>query len=337
MTRYDFLDRLQVPVVAAPMFLVSGPELVVAACRAGIVGAFPTPNARPIEVLEDWLEQITQALARARDEQPAQTLAPWCANLVTHSSNARLPEDLRLLARYQPPLVVTALGSPKPAIATVHGYGGLVLADVTNLTLARKAVDAGADGLACICSGAGGHTGSLSPFAFVSAVREFFDGLVVVGGAISDGWGVAGAIAAGADLVYMGTRFIASRESMADAAYKQMLVDSSAEDLLVSAGLTGTPASWLKPSLRANGIDPDQLPATPPKRSYDSNDVDKTKRWRDIWAAGQGVGAVKAVQPVAQIVAELRREYLAAGDRFADRLLRVAAAPTVPNREPAYD
>jgi nitronate monooxygenase len=329
MTRPDFLARLQVPVVAAPMFLVSGPDLVVAACRAGIVGAFPTPNARPIEVLEQWLEQITQGLARARDEQPADTLGPWCANLVTHSSNTRLPEDLRLLARYQPPLVVTALGSPRPAIDTVHGYGGRVLADVTTLTLARKAVDAGADGLACICHGAGGHTGSLSPFAFVSAVREFFDGLVVVGGAISDGRGVAGAIAAGADLVYMGTRFIASRESLADPAYKQMLVDCSAEDIVVSAGLTGTPASWLKPSLRANGIDPDQLPATPPKRSYDSNDVEKTRRWRDIWAAGQGVGAVKSVAPVAQIVAELRGEYLAAGETFCRRLRETAARPDI--------
>lgn len=337
MKLHDFLGRLQVPVVAAPMFLVSGPQLVVAACRAGIVGAFPTPNARPIDVLQDWLEQITQELARARDEQPAHTVAPWCANLVTHSSNARLPEDLRLLARYQPPLVVTALGSPRPAIETVHGYGGLVLADVTSLTLARKAVDAGADGLACICHGAGGHTGSLSPFAFVSAVREFFDGPLVVGGAISDGWGVAGAIAAGADLVYMGTRFIASQESMADAKYKQMLVDSSAEDLLVSAALTGTPASWLKPSLRANGMDPDQLPATPPSRSYDSNDVDKTRRWRDVWAAGQGVGAIKSVQPVAQIVAELRREYEAAGERFASRLHPRVAAAAMRIEEPAHE
>jgi nitronate monooxygenase len=337
MTRHDFLDRLQVPVVVAPMFLVSGPQLVIAGCRAGIIGAFPTPNARPIEVLEDWLEQITQGLARARDEQPAHTVAPWCANLVTHSSNSRLPEDLRLVARYQPPLVVTALGSPRPAIEPVHGYGGLVLADVTSLSLARKAVDAGADGLACICHGAGGHTGSLSPFAFVSAVREFFDGLLVVGGAISDGWGVAGAIAAGADLVYMGTRFIASQESLADAKYKQMLVDSSAEDVVVSAGLTGTAASWLRPSLRANGIDPDQLAATPPRRSYDSNDVEKTKRWRDVWAAGQGVGAIKSVQPVAQIVGDLRREYLAAGARFASRLRPATTLPTVPSQEPAYE
>ncbi len=319
MNRRDLLSSLRVPVVAAPMFLVSGPRLVVAACRAGIVGAFPTPNARPIEMLEQWMREITESLARARDEQAPETIGPWCANLVTHSSNTRLPDDLRLVARYQPPLVVTALGSPRPAMETVHGYGGLVVADVTNLTLARKAVAAGVDGLACICSGAGGHTGSLSPFAFVSAVREFFDGLVIVGGAITDGWGVAGAIAAGADLVYMGTRFIATQESMADAAYKQMLVDSNAEDLVVSAGLTGTPASWLKPSLRARGLDPDQMPSAP-KRSYDSNDVNKPTQWRDIWTAGQGVGAIKAVDTVDTVVERLRAEYDRAGRRFARTL-----------------
>ena len=189
---------LRLPVFAAPMFLISGPALVLAACKAGIIGAFPTPNARPISELDAWMRQITEGLARARDEQAADTIGPWCANLVTHSSNTRLPEDLELIARYRPPVVVTALGSPKPAIAVVQAYGGKVIADVTSIALARKAVAAGADGLACVSSGAGGHTGSISPFAFVSAVREFFDGQLVVGGGISDGWGVAGAIAAGA-------------------------------------------------------------------------------------------------------------------------------------------
>jgi nitronate monooxygenase len=308
---------LRVPVVAAPMFLVSGPQMVLAACRAGIIGAFPTPNARPIGVLDEWMTLITDGLVRARDEQPVESIGPWCANLVTHSSNTRLLQDLALVARYRPPLVVTALGSPKPALPVVHDYGGRVIADVTSLTLARKAADAGADGLACICSGAGGHTGSISPFAFVSAVREFFDGIVIVGGGISDGWGVAGAIAAGADLVYMGTRFIATDESLAADGYKQMLVDSTVDDLIVSAALTGTPASWLKPSLRARGIDPDTLPATPPARSYDSSDVDKPSRWRDLWAAGQGVGAIHAVTPISQVVSELRRDYDAARERFA--------------------
>ena len=307
---------LRLPVVAAPMFLISGPDLVLAACRAGIVGAFPTPNARPIEVLDEWMRRITEGLERARDTQPADTLGPWCANLVTHSSNTRLKDDLALLERYRPPIVVTALGSPRPVIDVVHGYGGVVIADVVNLPLARKAVAAGADGLACVSAGAGGHTGHLSPFAFVSAVREFFGGIVIIGGAISDGWGVAGAIACGADLVYMGTRFIPTVESQAAPGYKQMLVESTADDLMVSAGLTGTPASWLKPSLRANGLDPDAMPAAP-TRSYDSNQSLATKKWMDVWAAGQGVGSIKAIEPTARVVDRLADEYAAARARFA--------------------
>jgi nitronate monooxygenase len=307
---------LRLPVVAAPMFLVSGPELVLAACKAGIVGAFPTPNARPIETLDAWMRQITEGLAAARDAQPAHTIGPWCANLVTHSSNARLPQDLELIARYKPPIVVTALGSPKPAIEVVHGYGGIVLADVITIGLAKKAAAAGADGLACVSAGAGGHTGFLSPFAFVSAVREFFDGLIVIGGGISDGWGVAGAIACGADAVYMGTRFIAVAESMAQPKYKQMLVDSTVDDLLVSSSISGTPASWLKPSLRANGLDPDNMPDAP-QRHYDSSQNLASKKWTQVWAAGQGVGAVKAVQPVAAVVDQLEHEYRQALARLA--------------------
>lgn len=316
MTSPDFAQALRLPVVAAPMFLVSGPQLVIAACKAGIVGAFPTPNARPITMLREWMQQITEGLARAKDEQPPHTVGPWCANLVTHSSNTRLAEDLELVARYQPPIVVTALGSPKPVMDVVHGYGGLVFADVTSLTLARKAVAAGADGLACICAGAGGHTGHLSPFAFVSAVREFFDGTVIVGGGISDGWGVAGAIASGANLVYMGTRFIPTVESMANPAYKQMLVDSDADDLIVSAGITGTPASWLKPSLRAQGINPDDMP-TAPERRYDISQPIASRKWVDVWAAGQGLGSVKAVERMDDVVQRLAHEYQTARQRFA--------------------
>jgi nitronate monooxygenase len=262
------------------------------------------------------MKRITEGLAQARDTQGAASLGPWVANLVTHSSNTRLPQDLELVARYQPPVVVTALGSPKPAIEVVHRYGGTVIADVTTLALARKAVAAGADGLACISAGAGGHTGTLSPFAFVSAVREFFDGLLVVGGGISDGWGVAGAIASGADLVYMGTRFIPTHESQADPAYKQMIVDCNAEDLMVTASITGTAASWLKPSMRNAGLDPDQMPDTP-TRSYDSNQSFAGKRWMDVWAAGQGLGAIKQIEPVAQVVDRLVVEYQQAAKRFA--------------------
>jgi nitronate monooxygenase len=308
------LPPLRLPVVAAPMFLISGPDLVLAACRAGIVGAFPTPNARPISQLFQWMQTITEGLAKAKDTLGGGLVGPWCANLVTHSSNTRLAEDLELIAKFKPPIVVTALGSPKPAIELVHAYGGIVIADVITIPLARKAVQAGADGLACVSAGAGGHTGFLSPFAFVRAVREFFDGLVVVGGGISDGWGVAGAVACGADLVYMGTRFIATQESLAADAYKQMLVDCTVDDLVVSAGVTGTPASWLKPSLREHGYDPDHMPAAP-ERAYDGNDL-KGKKWMDVWAAGQGVGQVKAVLPVAKVVDGLAVEYAAARTRF---------------------
>ena len=306
---------LRLPVVAAPMFLISGPELVLAACKAGIIGAFPTPNARPVSVLADWMQQITEGLAQARDAQPTATIGPWCANLVTHSSNTRLAEDLALVARFKPPVVVTALGSPKPAIEVVHAYGGLVIADVISVGLAKKAVAAGADGLACVCAGAGGHTGFLSPFAFVSAVREFFDGYVITGGGIGDGWGVAGAVASGADLVYMGTRFIPTAESLAPPEYKQMVVDSGIDDLVVSAGVTGTAASWLKPSLRAQGLDPDNMPDAP-GRQYDSNQSFAGKKWTEVWAAGQGLGPIKSVASVASVVDELARDYQLALNRF---------------------
>lgn len=293
-------DTLRLPVIAAPMFLVSSPDLVIAAARAGIVGAFPTPNARTAEQLDDWMTRIAAAAGNR-----------WCANLVTHSTNARLADDLALVARHKPPLVVTALGSPRPAVEVVRAYGGRVLADVTTIRLAHKAIQAGADGLACICAGAGGHTGALNPFAFVRAVREFHSGPLVVGGGISDGWGVAGAIAAGADAVYMGTSFLAATESLAPGAYKDMVAAATVEDLVVSPAITGTPASWLIPSLVANGLDPAALPATP-DRAYDTGASFKGKRWAQVWSAGQGVGAVKAVEPVAAIVDRLEGEYRAA-------------------------
>ncbi|GAC56579.1 2-nitropropane dioxygenase family protein [Gordonia hirsuta DSM 44140 = NBRC 16056] len=315
MSRPTLFGELQVPVIAAPMFLVSGPELVIAAGRAGIIGALPTQNCRTADDLEYWLAQISEALTDADGR-----VLPWAVNLVTHRTNARLADDLALVARYRPPLVITALGSPAPVLDVVHGYGGMVIADVADVPLARKAAAAGADGLACISAGAGGHTGALSPFAFTAAVRSFFDGLLIVGGGIGDGYGVAGAVAAGADLVYLGTRFLAATESMAVAGYKQMVVDSEADDLIVSAGITGTPASWLRPSLRANGIDPDALGDTTPDRSYSAG-PDAARRWKDLWAAGQGVGAVTAVTPVADIVADLSAQYSQAVSRLASRTL----------------
>ena len=286
------------------MFLVTGPDLVIAACRAGVMGAFPAANTRNLEVFETWLARISSEVGEA----------PWAVNVMTHVSNNRLAGELELIQRYQPPVVITALGSPKPAIEAVHAYGGLVIADVISLDLARKAIRAGADGLACVAAGAGGHTGFLSPFAFVSAVRAEFDGLIVLGGGICDGQGVAGAVAAGADLVYLGTRFIAAAESLALARYKAMVVAAGLEDLMVTAAVTGTPASWLKPSLAAAGYDPDNLGAAPPRNYGDANDA--AKRWRDIWGAGQGVGAVTAIEPTAVIVETLAQEYEAAISRI---------------------
>lgn len=300
----DILNRLRLPVVAAPMFLVSGPDMVIAAARAGIVGAFPTPNCRTTEQVDEWMTRIVAETADAP--------GLWAANLVTHSSNSRLADDLAMVAKHKPPIVITALGSPAPAIEVVHSYGGIVLADVVNETLGRKAAAAGADGLVAVASGAGGHTGNLSPFAFISVLREFFDGIICVGGAIADGAGVAGAVAAGADLVYVGTRFLAAEESMAEPAYKQMVVESRAEDLVVSPAITGTAASWLKPSLVKAGYDLDALdkPAT---RDYGG---DAAKKWRDLWAAGQGLHTITDTEPLADIVDTLETGWNAARDRL---------------------
>ena len=305
---------LRLPVVAAPMFLISGPDLVIAACTSGVVGAFPAPNCRTPGELDTWMGTIGDSL-RTASEQPDSVVAPWALNLVTHSTNTRLAEDLRLVAEHKPPVVITALGSPAPVMETVNGYGGIVIADVTNLKLAHKATALGVDGLACVSSGAGGHTGHLSPFAFISAVREFFDGIITVGGGISDGAGIAGAVAAGADLVYMGTRFLATTESLAPDAYKQMVVDHGPDDLIVTSGITGTDASWLRPSLVANGLDPDAL-AAPSPRNYDSTG-DGNKRWKNIRAAGQGLQTIHAIEPVAEVIDRLDTEYQAAARRFA--------------------
>lgn len=297
--------KLRLPVICAPMFLVSGPDLVIAACKAGIAGAFPSTNTRSIEELDQWMTKVSGALT-ADD-------APWIMNLITHSTYTRLEEELKLVAKHKPAIVITALGSPKPVIETVHSYGGLVFADVVDLKLAKKAADAGVDGLACISAGAGGHTGQLSPFAFITAIREFFDGYIAVGGGISDGAGIAGAIAAGADYVYMGTRFLPAVESMAEKEYKDMVIAATSEDLVVSAAVTGTKASWLKPSLEKVGLDINDL-GDPAKRDYSS--AGGAKRWRDIWAAGQGVGRSRAIESTAEIVDDLEREYIAAVSRF---------------------
>ncbi len=296
--------NLRLPAIAAPMFLVSGPEMVIAACKTGIVGSFPTPNARTPVILDQWMEQITAALA----SDPR--AACWAANLVVHPSNDRLPVDLACVLKYKPPLVITALGSPARVIESVHSYGGQIFADVNSVGFARKAAAAGVDGLVLVASGAGGHTGATAGFAFVEEVRQFWDGPIVLGGAISTGQAIRAAEVLGADLAYLGTALIACDESFAVPAYKEMLVMAGAEDIVPSKGITGVTANWLKPSLIAAGYDPANMPEN--KKPNFENAQDDAKAWKNVWAAGQGVGAVKAREPLAKIVARLGREYDAA-------------------------
>jgi nitronate monooxygenase len=303
--------RMRLPVIAAPMFLVSGPDLVLAACAAGIGGALPAPNARTLEVLEDWLARIARghaALAAAGGK-----VGPWALNLVTHSTYDRLGAELALVERHRPPIVITALGSPAPVVERVHAYGGLVIADVSSVAFARKAAAAGVDGLALICSGAGGHTGRISAFAFVPAVRSFFDGIVIVGGSIGTGGAIRAAELLGADLIYAGTPFIAATESMASDRYRDMVVRATLEDLVMSRALTGADAYYLRESIIAAGLDPEALTG---KSKVDwTNSQGQLKAWKDVWSAGQGVENVRAVEPVAAIVARLAAEYAAACNR----------------------
>jgi len=296
--------QMRLPVICAPMFRISGPEMVIAACKNGIGGSFPSTNARTVDELDQWMGQISDAVT-AED-------GPWISNLITHSTRTRLFDELKLIEHYKPPIVITALGSPRPVMEVVKAYGGRVFADVVNLQLAKKAVDAGVDGMACISAGAGGHTGHLSPFAFISAIRDIFDGVIAVGGGISDGAGIAGAIAAGADCVYMGTRFIPTEESLADDRYKAMVIDAQADDIVVSAAVTGTAASWLKASLDEAGFSEEDLAAKIP-RDYSGS---QSKRWRDIWGAGQGVGRSRKIETIAEVVDDLEQEYDQAVRRF---------------------
>ncbi len=293
--------KLKLPLIAAPMFLVSGPDLVVAACKEGVVGSFPTPNARTPEILDEWLNEITERLAGIPD------VGPLAVNLVVHPSNDRLKDDLALVEKYKIPLVITALGSPKAVVDRIHAYGGAVFADVNSVRFARKAASVGVDGLVLVAAGAGGHTGNMTGFSFVPAVREFFDGTIVLGGGLGDGRAIKAAETLGADLAYMGTRFIATKESMAKAEYQQMLVDSTVEDLILTNAVTGVHANWLKPSLAAAGMDPDALQENP--------DVDFTnpqsgvKRWANTFSAGHGVGVVDQIETVHTLVERLKQEY----------------------------
>jgi nitronate monooxygenase len=301
--------ELALPVICAPMFLISGPDLVVAACRAGIVGSFPLFNRRTTAELIVWFDDIVARLEEARRNDPTAYVAPWSANINTHASNPRFEEDLALIVRYRVPIVISALGSPRRIVEPVHAYGGLVIADVNAPALARKAAECGVDGLALVASGSGGHTGSVSPFAFVREVRRWWDGAIVLGGAIGDAAGIRAAEVLGADLAYMGTRFIATPESLAEPEHKRMIVESGVDDLVISNALTGATASWLKPSLVASGLDPRTLKPREDGYRYRGLLGDEPKPWKGIFSAGQGIGSIDRVETVADIVGELKRDY----------------------------
>ena len=294
-------NNICLPVIQAPMFLLSGPDMVIASCRAGIVGSFPSPNARTVNILDQWLQQITSELSEVPHA------APWALNLVMHRSNPRRHDDLELAIKYRAPIVITALGSPAEAVESVHAYGGKVYADVTTIDFARRAAAVGVDGLALVCCGAGGHTGLMSPFAFVDEVRQFFDGEIILSGAISNGRAIRAAEVLGADYVYMGTRFIPTQESLAQDEYKEMVVEASGADIVTSDSITGVKANWLKGSLEKVGFDVDNMP--PPGAINFLEAASDAKRWRDIWAAGQGVGSIDRQQSVAEVVEQLTGEY----------------------------
>jgi nitronate monooxygenase len=313
-----FRHRLSLPLIAAPMFLVSGVDLVVAACRNGVIGAFPTVNCRSPEQLDAWLGDIEDQLRR-HSEASGKLSAPICPNLIVHRSNARLQQDLQVLLRHQPEIVITSVGSPAPVLASLHDVGALVFADVASIRHAERAVEAGADGLVLLTAGAGGQTGWLNPFVFVRAVRGFFDGPIVLAGGIGDGHALRAAQALGCDLAYMGTRFIATSESMADARYKAMLVASNADDIVLTTAFTGLQTNMLRPSIVAAGLDPDDLPQRGAIDIAADIDIDarekRTARWRDIWSAGHSTSAVTAVLPVDELVARTLAEYRAADAR----------------------
>ena len=298
--RGDLRSGLQVPVIAAPMFLVSGPEHVMACCRAGIVGSFPTINARTPEILDQWLSEM----ARTRTDGAAR----HAANLIVHKSNARLGEDLALVVRHRVPIVISSVGSPTRVIEAVHGYGGLVLADVATLKHARRAAEAGVDGLILLTAGCGGNTGWLNPFAFTAAVREFWDGPLVLAGSISSGRQIRALEVLDVDLAYLGTSLIATTESLANDTYRQLLVDASIDDIFLTDAITGIPANFLRTSLERAGFDTKARHAKPEAFNLDK----ETRAWRDVWSAGHGVGGVREVRPVAEVVAELARDYAAA-------------------------
>ncbi len=310
--------RLSIPVVGSPLFIISNPDLVLAQCKAGVVGSFPALNARPAHVLEEWLERITTELAEYNAQNPERPAAPFAVNQIVHRSNDRLEHDLELCVKYKVPIVITSLGAREEVNEAVHSYGGIVLHDVINNKFAKKAIEKGADGLIAVAAGAGGHAGTLSPFALIREIREWFDGPLLLSGSIAHGSGVLAAQAMGADLAYIGSAFIATEEANAEQAYKQMIVESNADDIVYTNLFTGVHGNYLRKSIVNSGLDPENLPESDPsKMNFGSGGNTRAKAWKDIWGAGQGVGSVKKVVPAAELITRLRHEYEDARQRLA--------------------
>jgi nitronate monooxygenase len=306
-------DRLRLPVIGSPLFIVSGPELVIAQCKAGVVGSFPALNARPQTLLDEWLHQITEELAAWDRDNPDRLSAPYAVNQIVHKSNDRLEQDIATCAKWKVPITITSLGAREELNQAVHGWGGITLHDVIDDRFARKAVEKGADGLIPVAAGAGGHAGRQSPFALVQEIREWFDGPVALSGAIGHGRSILAAQACGADLAYIGSAFIATAEANADQGYKDGIVEGRAADIVYSNLFTGVHGNYLRQSIVSAGMDPDNLPEGDLKTmNFGSGGNTKAKAWKDIWGSGQGIGPVTAVRPVAEFIAELEAQYLAA-------------------------
>ena len=313
------LQRLQLPVIASPMFIVSTPALVIAQCKAGIVGSMPALNARPAAQLDDWLAEITETLAAHDRSHPDRPAAPFAINQIVHKSNDRLEHDMAQVVKHRVPIVITSLGAREDINAAAHSYGGIVLHDIINNTFARKAVEKGADGLIAVAAGAGGHAGVKSPFALVQEVRQWFGGPLALSGSIATGGAILAAQAMGADLAYMGSAFIATTEARASEAYKQAIVDSSSDDVIYTNLFTGVHGNYLAPSIRAAGLDPANLPQSDPSKMNFGGDI-AAKAWKDIWGAGQGIGAITKVQTTSEFVDQLAHEYAEARSRLSGTL-----------------
>ena len=310
-------ERLRLPIVAAPLFIISTPDLVIAHCKAGIVGSFPALTARPAAELDRWLERITNELAEYDAANPDKPSAPFAVNQIVHGSNDRLQHDVEMCVKWKVPIVITSLGAKEFVNEAVHSYGGIVLHDIINNRFAKKAIDKGADGLIAVAAGAGGHAGTLSPFALIQEIREWFDGPLLLSGSISNGEAVLASQAMGADLAYIGSSFIATQEANAEQPYKQSLVDSNADDIVLSNLFTGVHGNYLKPSIIAAGLDPENLPdGDVSTMSFGSGGTSSAKAWKDIWGCGQGIGAIKAVLTTQDLVDEIESQYKSAKERL---------------------